>query len=463
MDSGALTVLTKSQRIVFGLVVLILVDMISVSLSKLTKQIYNEETLEKPFFCTYVKASMFTCYLLGFLCWHPWRDAFCARPNNYDFLDSEPEEDHADEAVSGKLSTPIFVPVKLAERDSLDKSSGTESDDSSLRYVRFSKVAEVRHLSEVEAADALLARLSYQASMRAGEIAKRATLKLPVEQVAKIALIFCLLWFAANYTYQVSLLKTQAGLVNLLSSTSSFFTLLLASIYPSSTADKFTISKLAAVILSILGVLLLSLSDIKQEANIPTGAVLGLVSAVFYAAYLVFLKRTVPNGNRIDIPMFFGFVGLFNLLLMWPLFVFLHITKIETFEWPNREQLTLLLLNGLLGTVVSEALWLWGCFLTSSLMATVATSMAIPIAFVADAILKHLDYSPLFYLGTIFMILGFLLVTAYTHFEKWDPVASALRCAYAKACRRTMSLRSGASGVACEQRESLMTSNTDSD
>ncbi|XP_019771993.1 solute carrier family 35 member F5 isoform X3 [Dendroctonus ponderosae] len=454
MDSGALTVLTKSQRIVFGLVVLILVDMISVSLSKLTKQIYNEETLEKPFFCTYVKASMFTCYLLGFLCWHPWRDAFCARPNNYDFLDSEPEEDHADEAVSGKLSTPIFVPVKLAERDSLDKSSGTESDDSSLRYVRFSKVAEVRHLSEVEAADALLARLSYQASMRAGEIAKRATLKLPVEQVAKIALIFCLL---------VSLLKTQAGLVNLLSSTSSFFTLLLASIYPSSTADKFTISKLAAVILSILGVLLLSLSDIKQEANIPTGAVLGLVSAVFYAAYLVFLKRTVPNGNRIDIPMFFGFVGLFNLLLMWPLFVFLHITKIETFEWPNREQLTLLLLNGLLGTVVSEALWLWGCFLTSSLMATVATSMAIPIAFVADAILKHLDYSPLFYLGTIFMILGFLLVTAYTHFEKWDPVASALRCAYAKACRRTMSLRSGASGVACEQRESLMTSNTDSD
>lgn len=53
---------------------------------------------------------------------------------------------------------------------------------------------------------------------------------------------------------QVSQLKTQAGLFNLMSSSSSFFTLLLAAIYPSSSADKFTISKLAAVVLSILGV-----------------------------------------------------------------------------------------------------------------------------------------------------------------------------------------------------------------
>lgn len=131
---------------------------------------------------------MFTSYLLGFLCWHPWRDVFCAPPNTS--WDSEQEEDQ-DETISGKLSTPIFVPVKV-DRDSLDKSSGTESDDSSLRYVRFNKVAEVRHLSEIEAADALQARLSYQASLRAGELAKRITLRPPVEQVAKIALIFCL-------------------------------------------------------------------------------------------------------------------------------------------------------------------------------------------------------------------------------------------------------------------------------
>lgn len=48
-------------------------------------------------------------------------------------------------------------------------------------------------MSEAEAAEALLARLSYQASLRAGECAKRAAIKLPVMKIAKIALIFCLL------------------------------------------------------------------------------------------------------------------------------------------------------------------------------------------------------------------------------------------------------------------------------
>lgn len=48
-------------------------------------------------------------------------------------------------------------------------------------------------MSESDATEALLARLSYQASVRAGEIARRAAIKLSIEQVAKIALMFCLL------------------------------------------------------------------------------------------------------------------------------------------------------------------------------------------------------------------------------------------------------------------------------
>lgn len=82
------------------------------------------------------------------------------------------------------------MPVKTPERENL---SGTESDDSSIRSVRFNKLAEVRHMSDAEATEALLARLSYQASVRIGEIARRAATKLPVIHVAKIAFIFCLL------------------------------------------------------------------------------------------------------------------------------------------------------------------------------------------------------------------------------------------------------------------------------
>lgn len=50
----------------------------------------------------------------------------------------------------------------------------------------------------------------------------------------------------------------------------------------------------------------MSLSDLTVEVKIPTGAILALVSAFFYAAYLVFLRKKVDHEDKMDIPMFFG-------------------------------------------------------------------------------------------------------------------------------------------------------------
>ncbi|VEN64121.1 unnamed protein product, partial [Callosobruchus maculatus] len=302
---------------------------------------------------------MFTLYLLGFLFWPPWKESCVkSRPADYIFIDPDKDDENYFTDVNCRLSTPVYVPVKTPDRENFDKSSGTESDDSTSRSVRFNKLAEVRHMSESDATEALLARLSYQASLRAGELAKRAASKLPVARVAKVALIFCLLWFVANYTYQLALSETEAGIVNVLSSTSSLFTLILAAIFPSNQIDKFTLSKLLSVIISITGIAMVSYSDFSLESQIPFGAVLSMLSAFFYSTYLVFLKREVDHEDKIDIPLFFGFVGLFNLILLWPLFFVLHFSKVETFELPTKEQMMLLLLNGLLGTVISEALWL---------------------------------------------------------------------------------------------------------
>ena len=86
---------------------------------------------------------------------------------------------------------------------------------------------------------------------------------------------------------------------------------------------------------------------------------MALVSAFFYAAYIVFLKRKVDHEDKMDIPMFFGFVGLFNLTLLWPMFFILHYGHWEEFEWPDTHQWTYLIINGLIGTVLSQVLWLW--------------------------------------------------------------------------------------------------------
>ena len=54
-----------------------------------------------------------------------------------------------------------------------------------------------------------------------------------------------------------------------------------------------------------------------------------------------------------------GFVGLFNMLIMWPGFPLLHVMGFEKFQLPNKQQFLYMVVNGLIGTVLSELLWLW--------------------------------------------------------------------------------------------------------
>jgi hypothetical protein len=87
----------------------------------------------------------------------------------------------------------------------------------------------------------------------------------------------------------------------------------------------------------------------------------------------------VKEPDALEIPMFFGksalhgvtqnhhihllalgFVGLFDLFLLSPLLIIWHYTGFELFQWPpNSNVWTLMLVNGFVGTVLSELLWLW--------------------------------------------------------------------------------------------------------
>lgn len=54
-----------------------------------------------------------------------------------------------------------------------------------------------------------------------------------------------------------------------------------------------------------------------------------------------------------------GFVGLLDALILLPLVLIWHYTGVEYFELPpTNEVWTLLLVNGFVGTVLSELLWL---------------------------------------------------------------------------------------------------------
>ncbi|EDW01662.1 solute carrier family 35 member F5 [Drosophila grimshawi] len=419
--------LGRTQKLLLGLAILLLVNLLWVSSSELIKFIYEDDRYDKPFFYTYFKTSMFSIYLLIIGIIAPWKES-CDRQNgNYAMM-----EQHADEenyyTNQAALSDSTFVPIRVANPGSIPGVlSGAESDDSSVRSVRFCKMAEVREMSAHEATDALMARLSYAASMR---IRRQKT----HHKTAKTALLFCLLWLAANYFSHLALDMDEEPMITLIRSTAgTVFTLLLAAMFPSAMGDKFTITKVIAVTMSIGGVVVMSISDL-HDSKMTRGVLLALFSAFFYASYLVFVKRKSDTEEKVDIPLFLGFVGLWNLLLLWPIFFILHFTRIETFELPSQGQFGLLFLNGFICTVLAVALWLWGCFLTSSMIGTLSLSLQIPLTIAFDVLLKHKPYTPMYGMGSMALIVSLLLVVLLLRNDDSDPLMKLFKVVYRKVC-----------------------------
>jgi solute carrier family 35, member F5 len=65
---------------------------------------------------------------------------------------------------------------------------------------------------------------------------------------------------------------------------------------------------------------------------------LALASAVFYALYVILLKVQIKEESRIDMQLFFGFVGLFNAIGGLPIAALLHVIGAEKFELPTTKK-----------------------------------------------------------------------------------------------------------------------------
>lgn len=137
--------------------------------------------------------------------------------------------------------------------------------------------------------------------------------------------------------------------------------------------------------ISFGGVVLVSYSDqssSKDNASVSPliGDLLALFGAFFYGCYTTFVKLKIGDESRIHMPTFFGFVGIFNVLLLWPFFIVLHFSGVEKFELPFSSSLWLMVtLNAFIGTFISDYLWLLAMLMTSPLVVTLGISLTVSI------------------------------------------------------------------------------------
>ncbi|UKZ72896.1 hypothetical protein TrVFT333_000533 [Trichoderma virens FT-333] len=251
--------------------------------------------------------------------------------------------------------------------------------------------------------------------------------KLGFRETAVLSFEFCMLWFLANYLASACLQHTSVASVTILTSTSSVWTLVFGSMF---SVETFSLRKLVGVVASLTGIILISMVDLsgqsdenrgsfphKTPGQIALGDSMAFLSAVVYGIYITVMKRRVGDEDKVNMQLFFGLVGMFNLALLWPLFFILHWTGIEPFELPPTSQVWTIMIVNAVASFVSDISWALAMLLTTPLIVTVGLSLTIPLSLIGEMIQYQQYSSFIYWIGAAVVFVSFVFVNHETKEE----------------------------------------------
>ncbi|KAE8331651.1 hypothetical protein BDV39DRAFT_168288 [Aspergillus sergii] len=372
---------TGVARRTLGIGLLLIVVVLWTASNFLASTIFADDTYSKPFFVTYINTSLFMLPLFMIIfgrTWRLWR--------------------------SGKLSQIHSFQSFLRHIDSHDPDAETTGRDNAY-----------------EPADPE----TWNTAMLDSGGKEEESVKLGLRATAKLSLQFCMLWFLANYFAMACLQYTTVGSTTILTSTSGVWTLIFGALIG---VEKFTVRKLAGVVASLVGIILISRVDLsaseappaddgsggrfpnKSSTEIALGDAMAGFSAVMYGVYTIVLKKQVGDESRVNMQLFFGLVGLINMLLLWPGFIIMHFTGIETFALPDTGTVWTIILVNSVSSLLSDICWAYAMLLTTPLVVTVGLSLTIPLSLVGQIFLQGVTSSALYWVGAAIVFLSFLVV-----------------------------------------------------
>ncbi|KAK6435715.1 hypothetical protein LTR95_008101 [Oleoguttula sp. CCFEE 5521] len=354
----------------------------------LASTIFADQTYSKPYFVTYFNTAFFILPLVPILLHKAYK-----RPEDFT------QWRHDIRSIFTRVQPPQ---LRLSEDD--------EDMSTSQTLLLGSEPSESFSIDSIDRAKS------------AQSISTKPSAQLSLHETSRLALEFCLLWFAANYSVPPCLSYTTVASSTILTSTSSVFTLLFGALFR---VETFTIRKCLAVFASLAGIALISSIDFSGENNdadhrgdfpkkapweIALGDGLALLSAVLYGLYAVFMKSRIRDESRVNMPLFFGLVGLFNVLLLWPGFFVLHCTGVEIFEMPPTGRVLGIIMANSVASLVSDVAWAYAVLLTSPIVVTVGLSLTIPLSLVGQVVLNGQTTGALYWVGAVIVVLSFVFV-----------------------------------------------------
>lgn len=82
----------------------------------------------------------------------------------------------------------------------------------------------------------------------------------------------------------------------------------------------------------------------EEGKMVLLGDAIALLGAAFYGCYTTLLKLRIHHESRVNMTLFFGFVGLYCLIFLWPFIIILSVLGVEPFELPPSKAATICIL-----------------------------------------------------------------------------------------------------------------------
>ena len=375
-----------------GLLLLFVTVFLWTASNFLASTIFADDTYSKPYFVTYVNTAFFIVPLIPILARRAYRHPEHLQQWRQEWQDG----------LKGR-----YAPVKQ------------DADAEGYADTHASRRASISASQELLLGDPIEPSKAHSTKSHVDDTPAD---KLTLPETAKLSFEFCMLWFLANYFVAACLEYTTVASSTILTSTSSVFTLIFGALFR---VERFTLRKLLGVLASLAGIILISSMDLSGETNddqhrgdfpektlreIAIGDALAFFSAVMYGLYAVFMKKRIGDESRVNMPLFFGLVGLINVLMMWPFFFVFHFTGVERFELPPTKWVTAIILCNSLASLVSDMAWAYAVLLTSPIVVTVGLSMTIPLSLVGQIVINGQTASPLYWVGALVVVLSFIFV-----------------------------------------------------
>ncbi|MCJ1298699.1 hypothetical protein MMC08_001489 [Hypocenomyce scalaris] len=375
-------------RRTLGITLLLVTVILWTTSNFLASTIFADDSYSKPYFVTYINTSFFSIALFVIIVRNLYANGSKFR------------------VWQGRIQSSNYAPITGEEEQAFLK-----PDD----------LDEVLRGGNHETREGLLDSQRVGSEVLGSVRTEAVSGMLDVRETAKLSLEFCILWFAANYFTGACLHFTTVASSTILTSTSSIWTLLFGAMIG---GERFTLKKLFGVLASLAGVALISRVDLsgssdknrgsfphKSQRQIAIGDAFALGSAVLYGIYTILMKKRMGDEARVNMPLFFGFVGVFNMLMLWPGFFILHFTGVESFELPPTKTILAIVLINSTTSLISDFCWAYAMLLTSPLIVTVGLSLTIPLSLIGQIVLNSQKSSLAYWLGAAVVFFSFILIT----------------------------------------------------